>query len=157
TVRGLALGNFTVNPPGLLAAGIELDGSHNTVVGCYLGLDPTGTTAAPNIYGVADYGGFNTIGGSNPGEGNVISGNRKANVLGGDGVTICGNFIGTNAAGTAAIPGSPSFGIQGVDGTIADNLISGNGDDGISVLGATHLRIVGNLIGTDVTGMHALG
>jgi parallel beta-helix repeat protein len=40
---------------------------------------------------------------------------------------------------------------------IENNLISGNAGFGIWLQGTSHVRIRGNLIGTDVTGMHALG
>jgi Concanavalin A-like lectin/glucanases superfamily len=86
-----------------------------------------------------------------------------------NGNVITGNFIGTNAAGTAALPnGSDGVGaviIGGtasnniVGGTTADarNLISGNVGEGVSVqLGAGN-TVQGNLIGTDVTGTLALG
>jgi hypothetical protein len=159
TIRGLAIDNFNQNGH----AGIVLDGGSNTVQGCYVGLDPTGTTAAPNVEGIADmYGSI--IGGPNPGDGNVISGNLDQNIASrGYGVTIRGNFIGTNAAGTAAV--GASIGIaMGFTPTnysgavIENNLISGNaGGPGIELSQTSHVQITGNLIGTDVTGMYAIG
>jgi hypothetical protein len=164
TVRGLAVGNFVVRLLGTAPAGVTLQFTNNTVEGCYLGLDPTGMTAAPNVFGVLDYGWRNFIGGSGPGEGNVISGNSNANIYSyGYGVTIRGNFVGTNAAGTAAVNGTSdglSVGFVPSDAytsVIADNLISGNGGHGLLVGAVRHVRVIGNLIGTDVTGMRALG
>jgi hypothetical protein len=157
TVRGLAIGNFSAG------AGIALEDGGNTVQGCYLGIDPTGTTAAPNVAGVGDTGVGNIIGGTNPGEGNVISGNGFADVQSrGYSVTICGNLIGTDATGTAALSNSDgiSLGFVPLDGSpsvIEDNLISGHRGSGILLQQISHVRIRGNLIGTDVTGMHALG
>ena len=103
---------------------------------------------------------------------NVISGNLEGISVGGgtpvDGLTIEGNFIGVDAAGTNALQNFGS-GIEGnnsipgvtnlmIGGTAAGagNVISGNGNGGIelSVLSAT---IVGNLIGTDMSGIQALG
>jgi hypothetical protein len=99
TVRGLAVGNFATAPR------IELVGSQNTVVGSYLGLGPTGATAAPNLLGLFDHGSSNVVGGAGPGEGNVISGNFNTNLVSaGNGGTICGNFVGSDATGTGAIP-----------------------------------------------------
>src|SRR5437667_10293817 len=86
-----------------------------------------------------------------------------------NGNTIEGNFIGTNTAGTAALPNG-SAGLGGVifvgassnntvGGTTPDarNLISGNVGPGISFGGGTGNVVQGDLIGTDVTGTLALG
>jgi hypothetical protein len=80
-----------------------------------------------------------------------------------DGI-IEGNFIGTNATGTAALPngGSGVVLVLGHNNTIggttpaARNLISGNIGDGV-VLGNPNNFVQGNFIGTDVTGSMALG
>ena len=50
--------------------------SGNLVQGNYIGLNPTGTSAEPNLYGVFVNDAMNnTIGGTAPGAGNVIAGN----------------------------------------------------------------------------------
>jgi hypothetical protein len=84
----------------------------NLVQGNYIGLNAAGTGAVPNAnQGVAilTTASGNTVGGTVVAARNVISGN------GGDGVRIAsgatnnvvaGNFIGTNAAGTAGVPNS---------------------------------------------------
>ena len=92
--------------------------------------------------------------------GNGIRAPRSSSVL------IEGNFIGTNAAGTAAIPnvwGVSILGDSGPGGLLiggtspgAGNLISGNSDRGIDCGYATGLTIQGNKIGTDVTGTVAI-
>ncbi|HEY0725101.1 MAG TPA: hypothetical protein VGD41_14110, partial [Pyrinomonadaceae bacterium] len=82
--------------------------------------------------------------------------------------TVEGNFIGTNTAGTAALPNGAA-GLGGViflaassNNTVGGttpagrNLISGNIGPGI-VFGGTGNMVQGNLIGTDVTGTMALG
>jgi PKD repeat protein len=167
-IRGLSIGNFLGPGPA-----INLHAYSTTVQGCYVGVDPTGNTAVGNGVGIADNGfgeAYTVIGGANPGEGNVISGNAIGIGIGiygeGGGATIRGNRIGTNAAGTAALPNvvagirvsSPWASVPatvGGSGPGEGNLISGNGQDGIDV--GSNVRILGNLIGTDVTGMHALG
>lgn len=80
---------------------------------------------------------------------------------------VQGNFIGTNAAGTASLPndragieinGSPNNQIGGV--TAEDrNIIAGNGIYGIYLYnsGASGNHIEGNFIGVDVTGGAPLG
>lgn len=89
-------------------------------------------------------------------------------VEGASGVTVTGNFIGTDPSGTLAL-GNRSGGILVTNATNvaiggrtpADrNLISGNGGDGIqffSFTGApTGNTLLGNLIGTDINGSRAL-
>ncbi len=82
-------------------------------------------------------------------------------------IAIDGNFIGTDASGTAALPnrGHGLFLLSGKNNRIggaapaARNVISGNGEEGIEIEGGLlpgHV-IQGNLIGTDASGASALG
>ena len=77
---------------------------------------------------------------------------------------VTGCFIGTDVAGTAAVPAgravraefSPNFRLGGP--APADrNLISGNSVEGAYVASSANTSIEGNLIGTDVTGAAPLG
>ncbi|MCI0462894.1 MAG: right-handed parallel beta-helix repeat-containing protein [Gemmataceae bacterium] len=117
------------------------------IEGNYIGTDPTGTLARPNLQmGVLLAGtGGAIVGGPTSGARNVISGNAQDGVyitsLGGS--TIQGNYIGTNASGTAALGnGSAGVNITGnsnlVGGTDpgAGNLISGNASHGVQVSGS---------------------
>ena len=82
--------------------------------------------------------------------------------------TVSGNFIGTDVTGTASL-GNANRGISinvgaqsnTIGGSTAGerNIISGNGAYGISFfdLGTENNKVVGNYIGTDVTGTVALG
>ena len=145
-------------------------GPANSVQGNLIGLNAAGTAALGNsLQGVAVFGGNATlIGGTTAGAGNVISGN------GSDGVqdfsspvslTIQGNLIGLNAAGTAAV-GNGIHGVQiifagsavliGGDTASARNVISGNGDHGVNIHGG-NVTVAGNYIGTDATGTVAVG
>jgi hypothetical protein len=83
------------------------------------------------------------------------------------GNTIAGNFIGTNAAGTAALPNgdngviifSGSNNVIGGTASADRNLLSGNDDNGVALVFAAAKGnvIQGNLIGTDHTGTQDLG
>jgi len=149
--------------------GIKLDNSspgvitHNTVQGNYIGTDRAGSYAiANNSRGIEVTSDQNVIGGDIPGAGNLISGNAHQGILvfGSADTIVQGNFIGTNRQGTSAVAnGLVGISIVGgstntlVGGTsiAARNLISGNAQDGI-YLQANDNSILGNFIGTDVTG-----
>ena len=78
---------------------------------------------------------------------------------------ILGNYIGTDVTGANSLGnGGAGIGLVGGDDTIggitagARNVISGNGDSGISIgVGATGSVVEGNYLGTDATGALALG
>jgi parallel beta-helix repeat protein len=152
-------------------AGVAMEGSAtngNTVKGNYIGTNADGTAAIPNAGGVYISGGAqNIIGGSTAGERNVISGNDYCGVLivGADGNTVKGNYIGTNADGTAAIPNASgvdiAHGVQnnsvGGSTTGEGNVISGNDTDGVTIWDDANGNVVkGNFIGTDASGTAAL-
>lgn len=143
-----------------------------SIKGNFIGTNSTGAAAIANGRSGLHIQGATTpaIGGTVAGESNVISGNAW------DGIqletatdaTIQGNFIGTNATGTAAI-GNGSNGISGytnstnnlIGGTAvaARNIISCNGVDGIHYDGiataCNNLLIKNNYIGTDASGSGA--
>ena len=130
----------------------------SSVLGNFIGTDVTGTIDLGNAIGVTAHFGNVTIGGANAG--NVISGNDEGIVAFGPGMVIRGNFIGTNATGTAALGNSMagvsihgSGAIVGGSGAGEGNVISGNTGPGIVLTdGAANGLIAGNFIGTDITG-----
>jgi large repetitive protein len=139
------------------------------IQGDYLGTDVAGTHALGNTQdGLTIFNSpNNTVGGSAPGEQNLISGNGFVGVrivgTGSFGNLVQHNLIGTDVTGTQAVPngfdgvfidGAPNNTIGG-----AGNVISGNAQIGVQIFGpnATGNVVLGNLIGTDVTGTHALG
>ncbi len=163
---------------GNLGMGVELFGSgttKNSVEHNLIGTDSSGTVAIGNgTYGVGIYDGAsgNTVGGGSASKGNLISGNQAAGVFISDAGTnrnlVQGNLIGTDTSGTKAI-GNISQGIfigagatnNTVGGTTkgARNLISGNSGDGVDITsaGTTGNVVLGNLIGSDTTGLSPLG
>ena len=183
---GTAIGGETAGMGNLISgnfqSGITIDASSlTTVQGNYIGVDATGTVALPNFFGVTitNASNNNLIGGSNPGARNVISGslipwdltNPNANGISINGNStlnrIQGNRIGTNAAGTAAIPNtgrgiyvignSNTMGSDdnGINDLTEGNLISGNGHEGVQFAGISN-AFRGNLVGTDATGTYAI-
>ena len=148
------------------------DGNANRIIGNLVGTDRTGMKAVRNYDGITIEGksSGNVVGGSQPGERNIVSGNVAYGVdLFGWGVTknrVLGNFIGTDVTGTRAIPNS--YGVL-FDDRSHDNLVGGTGPNdwnlisGNTAFGAyfynngTHSNTFqGNRIGTDVSGLYAL-
>ncbi len=150
--------------------GISVGGSGtegNIIAGNYIGTDITGSVALPNRIGIAFEGGpaNNVVGGTGPGESNVISGNAQFGIMFSDAPTtqnaVIGNLIGTDATGLNALGNWFGLSICGVGfnrvggGTPEErNVISGNSGRGISVCGGelSDNLVLGNLIGTDVAG-----
>jgi len=153
-------------------AGIDLGGgSTGTIIrGNYIGTNAAGTAALGNDLGIfVNFSPDNVIGGTEPGAGNVISGNVSLNIningLDASENTVQGNYIGTDATGTAALENGRALLILDAPNNLiggtqsgARNVISGN-LPGISVEGptATGNVIRGNYIGVDVTGSAPLG
>jgi hypothetical protein len=190
TVEGLAIGGFS--------DGLSIQGSA-LVEGNFIGTDSTGANALPNQNGIVLESSYRvTIGGTAAGAGNVISGNTSAGIVLANGLPflyipelsslVCsddlieGNFIGTSAAGTQALPNGTGIELKVSDnitigGTAAGagNVISGNTSGGIVLsstavvegggsidagyfeLSSQNNLVEGNLIGTDPSGTIPLG
>jgi hypothetical protein len=176
-VKGLTITGFT-------GAGIRLAGrGAHRVEGNFIGTDRNGTLGLGNKTGIDVETGGSTIGGTTVApdgtivERNVISGNsgNSPNGLGirlrGDLNNVHGNFVGTDRTGLVRLPNSRNgISVTGGSNTIggsptnggAQNVISGNDQDGISVVG-TNLAtppsatlIQANLVGTTRDGKAAL-
>lgn len=154
---------------GNVAYGIPVFGggcSGNIIVGNYAGTDITGTVAVPNTYGVLfdDGASFNTLGGTKPGAGNLLSGNSGYGVFiynpGTQRDTVVGNLIGTNATATAALPNANGIVIDGPSYRhfVDSNIISGNLQMGIDIhIGGSDSNVVTrNYIGTNAGGTLAI-
>jgi hypothetical protein len=196
-VYGLHIGSPPLSTDGLVAikavvinhfdgacancGGIIMDNpGGNFIQGCWIGTDATGMVADANLVGILDntHGG-NTYGGNTAANRNVISGNGNGIFItaaqGGYSVqdVIVGNYVGTNALGTAAVPnigvgiavGPPYLGftpglvIGGPLGSGNGNVIAGSfqgGGLGIQLTDGVGNLVQGNYIGTDATGLVSL-
>ena len=167
TIRSLVINRFVGGVAGIAITGAS---ATNTIVqGSYIGTNAAGTAALPNSGGIVigNSSSGALIGGTQPGAGNLISGNASHGVLvqaGALNATIQGNLIGLSQSGTAALANS-GFGIQvsssgaTIGGTQAGarNVISGNGFAGVSLSAGTSLTTIqGNYIGTNVGGTAAV-
>jgi hypothetical protein len=185
TVGGTTAGARNIISGNVIGVSIFLSGATgNQVMGNYIGTDKDGDDDLGNNLGVIINGASNnTVGGTAAGARNINSSNTPSPTFGqdGDGVYITspgttgnkveGNYIGTDAAGTADL-GNGGSGVRidnlasnnTVGGTEAGarNVISGNSGDGV-VIGAvdggdaTDNQVMGNYIGTDESGTQPLG
>ncbi|HXR48916.1 MAG TPA: M12 family metallopeptidase [Candidatus Limnocylindrales bacterium] len=149
------------------------DATNNTIAGCWLGVDATGSNAAPNAFQgilIASGASGNTIGGTNALARNVLSGNSQYGIFITDsnttGNVVLGNFIGTAASGSDAVPNESSgvfVGNAAGGNTIGSanpagrNIISGNAGYGIWISNSVNNVICGNYIGVNANGETALG
>jgi titin len=172
-IRGLIINRFPL-------WGIIIDGNfavENTIIGNYIGTDFSGTEALGNVFGgifINAGSSKNRIGGTMPGEPNIISGaSYDGNINHGNGITInssddnivYGNYIGTNRDGTGVVDNLKAGicirncanniigGIESGQG----NIISGNGWCGICIRSSMNNTVAGNYIGTDTSGLVNLG
>jgi hypothetical protein len=152
---------------------VYADATNNTISGCWLGVDATGTNAAPNVYQgilLASGASGNVIGGTSALARNVISGNAQYGVCITDSNTmgniVLGNYIGTDASGSNAlanqlsgvlIGGGASGNTIGGNYALTRNIISGNAQYGIYLTNTTGNFIYGNYLGVNVGGQTALG
>lgn len=176
TVRGLSIAglrvlSFTDQIPNGGAIQLFLEGG-NKIEGNFLGTTPDGSSPPGTPVGVRVVSNGNIVGGISPAARNLISENICGVILQGQlGNIIAGNFIGTDASGTAARANTTGILVQTgfatntiIGGTTpgAGNLISGNQDHGIQlgIPGQTGsvdgVVIQGNKIGTQANGLDAL-
>ena len=167
----MVLGNTIVNGAN---GGVNINSINNVKVqGNYIGVTASGTQMKNQNYGIT-VGGTSTgtlIGGTNAGQGNVISGqSNTTSDLGilirdtSSGTTVQGNYIGVGPDGVTAVPNG-----QGVDvintasnvliggsTSTARNIISGNKSNGVLINATTtassNIVVQGNHVGLDKNG-----
>ena len=153
---------------------VGLKSTNNLIWGNFIGTNPAGTAAKPNRYGITigEKSRYNTIGGSNVKDRNVIAGNSYYGALvGGSRNKVIGNFVGLDATGDAL--GNRTAGINiryatsienatPIENTIGGfgpgerNIISANGVNNVLIAYASNNEILGNYIGTDTLGTKEL-
>ncbi|MBP6471721.1 MAG: hypothetical protein KA773_14840, partial [Chloroflexi bacterium] len=148
--------------------GLDLEAANaNIVHNNYVGLKQSGAAALMNIadgMDVAEGAANNWIGGLNPGERNVISGNGRDGLeishdVRTQGNQFVGNFVGLAPNGLVAIP-NRDRGVTFEDvvnqNDVYRNIIAGNGGDGVRFYTVFTNRLYDNFIGVAPTGLGPL-
>ena len=173
TVRGLVINRFA-------GYGIRVSpgGATSVIAGNYVGTDVAGTAARGNNRdavgfegGIGLFVGSVTVGGTAPADRNLVSANtanfaRGIELWDSSGNTIQGNYVGTNAGGTAALGnGGAGIALDGTAGVGSDNnliggavagagnLCSGGVAEGIAVFDPSN----GNTMQGNIVGLNAAG
>jgi titin len=159
--RNVISGQINTNGAGVF---LNSGATGNSIMSNYIGLNAAGTAAVGWVVGVSMS--DSTVNNNAVGF-NVISGNTFGVALAGPRNLVFGNYIGLNAAGTAAVGNGQGviieFGAAGntVGGTVAAarNVISGNTVFGVRLtsMNTSNNVIDGNFIGTRPDGVTALG
>ncbi|HXU35479.1 MAG TPA: LamG-like jellyroll fold domain-containing protein, partial [Blastocatellia bacterium] len=172
---GFAAGVFTISPSSSALPTVRnntrIDGNTQTI---FTGdTNTNGPEIVVNGSMLASAGGFFISGDNNVVSGLVVNGFTNGGAISisypNDSTPsnnqILNNYVGTNPAGTAAVPngggidvhgfGSPSS--QASNNVIQNNLVSGNTGSGIGLCDSSQTNISNNLIGTDRTGSANLG
>lgn len=127
-----------------------------TIKSNIIGMDETGMSALPNPIGIYTYscGGSVTIGGTSPGERNIISGNTNQGIflLDCNQAAVTGNRIGVRADDGIVANQIGLFCESSDSVEISSNLISGNGKFNIQMKYSNYCTIQANKIGTDSMG-----
>jgi parallel beta-helix repeat protein len=145
----------------------------NVLLGNFIGTNLKGKLALPNAENgiLIANAPANTVGGTDPLARNLVSGNGVLGIevmlAGSLNTIIQGNYIGTNAAGTLAIPNGDGPGVLvggGARATIggaapgAGNFISGNLGEGIHIQASSPENVIaGNRVGVMADGINLLG
>jgi len=148
---------------------------NNLIIGNYIGVDQGGTSARANWVGIRGYSFVdgNQIGSTDPGGGNVISGNTSYGIwidgAAGSGTVpwlIQNNIIGLSASGDAELQNildginitATAYPTIGGTTPAARNVIAGSNVAGILIDdGVLYATVSGNYIGTDQAGNVAIG
>lgn len=161
-IEGLVINRFSFR-----GIGGNYGGTDTTIHGCYIGTDPTGLIDRGNADQGLQLGPNAKIGGVNPADRNIISGNEGGGAspnVGDNNWVVKGNYIGLGADGETVISNSQfgNTGAMSIDNSTghiiggtevgATNVISGNRSFGLFPDNVSNLTIQGNILGPNWKG-----
>ncbi|MDW3179674.1 MAG: right-handed parallel beta-helix repeat-containing protein [Acidimicrobiia bacterium] len=143
--------------------GLGLESLDTVIIGNYIGTDSTGMLARGNARDglfVVNGSSRTQVGGSSPGEGNLISANTDAGVYVGSGsmvdTVVVGNTIGVSVDESIELPNEIGVEVGWSERTIVrDNVIGSATSHGVLLSSADNAVVAGNTIGTDAAGSAA--
>lgn len=164
-IKGFNIRNFMY--------GIQIYGTsslNSVITGNYIGTNEVASDTAGNYIGIEIISGADntTIGGNTLAERNIVSGNEHIGIrlLDVKNCIVKGNYVGVDRTGTSALANYDGVSLEGatkfctIGGTTPEerNIISGNVAYGLPIFGAgaEGNQLIGNYIGTDVTGTVAI-
>jgi Ca2+-binding RTX toxin-like protein len=158
TIMGLDITNFTGN-------GVVVQSNRNSIVGNFVGVNPAGTTRAPNGTFPTSGDGIrvedasnNQIGSTNVADRNIVSGNALVgiHIIGSLTTPATGNFVQDNFVGVAA-DGKSSVGNRS-EPAPAPGAAEGNNLFGIEISGGNNNTVGGTVAGArNVVGFNGAG
>lgn len=174
-IKGLVLMNWGQTPCDYTDIGINISGTSNQILGCYIGTNLAGTTIGGNYQatGIYVFGSNNIIGDGTAAGANIISGSKWTGGAGGgirleytsilgsagaghSGTTVRGNMIGLQKDGVNQISGSNNISGIGIggSGTVSNCTIGGNSAGQGNVISGNSIGInfYGNATGINVYG-----
>ncbi|MBL7067953.1 MAG: DUF4876 domain-containing protein [Candidatus Marinimicrobia bacterium] len=149
TIKGLAIHGF--------GSGVQINDFGNCKIqGCYLGADATGAALGDAIGITINNSSNNIIGGTDPANFNVITGEIILNE-GSEYNELRGNYIGLDATGANTV-GAGGISIRNAGNNVVDLNVSSGTYRGIEVKGAQSQQnsIINNFFGTDKTGVNPM-
>lgn len=161
SVRGLSIYGFETDNRTRNGAAILVEGASGvTVAGNHIGIDVDGSTAPSSAYGVVIFNGGSggAVGGTASADRNVIGGHTLNGVIVAEvpGVSVQGNYIGTNPTATSAVGNRIGLSLANAPGAVVGSAVLGEGGNviggnlvGIDINGASSsgINVVGNLVG----------
>jgi molybdopterin-binding protein len=156
TIKGLVINRFQADTGFVGGNGILVQSNGNTIAGNFVGVEPEGGSQRPNGGdGIRVAASNNVIGGTGPGDRNVVAGNMLdgIHILGTVATPATGNLIRNNYVGVGTRTNSVGTRTVAIPGAAAVGTASGNFLNGIEISGGDNNTVSSNLVGFNTEGI----